>query len=138
MATEKANKMYVVHQESKALYDGMTLELGQVYCYPIYWPSTDATNLVNRFKEIAAELGTAVQGMDPRERIQYMHEHVLTKPMQFYMQTCPVSAAAIGSLEGLRKNPLRPWRYEHLQLQGGAQGWHATNCAITTPPPPTT
>ena len=85
----RANKMYVASPDHTVHFEGDELEAGQVYCYPIYWPSTETTNLVNRFKEIAAELDTAVQGMGASERIQHMHDHVLTQPMKSYMQTYP-------------------------------------------------
>ena len=123
--------MYEANQEHTVHFEGNELEVGQVYGYPIYWPSTETTNLVNRFKEIAAELDTAIQGLDGRERMQYIHDHVMAQPMTSYMQTYPVSAEAIGSLENLRKDPLRPWRYDHLVQQGGVQGWHDFNSAET-------
>ena len=100
-----------------------------MYCYPIYWPDTATTNLVNRCKAIADDMDTAIQGLDARKRVQYIHDHVMAQPMKSYMQTYPVSAEAIGSLENLRKDPLRPWRYDHLVQQGGVQGWHDFNCA---------
>ena len=74
-------------------------------------------------------MDAAIQGLDARQRMQYIHDHVVAQPMQSYTQTCPVSAEANGSLENLRKDPLRPWRYDHLVQRGGAQGWHAFNCA---------
>ena len=125
----EANKMYVIHQEAQFHVQDVVLEVGEVYCHPVFWPSTETTNLVNRFKDIASDMDTAIQGLDGRERMQYIHGQVMSHPMKTYMQTCPVSAEAIGSLDNLRKDPLRPRRYEHLVQQGGVQGWHALNCA---------
>ena len=129
----KANKVYVLDQQSACYLDGTEILKGTVMVYPIEWPDTPTTNLVNEFKQISAGMDEEVKAMDPRVRARIIHHQVITRPMKTYMQNHQVGQDAIEVLKGLPFCATdRTWKYEHLNITG-IQGWHAMDLAEATP-----
>ena len=129
----KANKVYVLDQQSACYLDGTEILKGTVMVYPIEWPDTPTTNLVNEFKQISAGMDEEIKAMDPRVRARIIHHQVITRPMKTYMQNHQVGQDAIEVLKGLPFCATdRTWKYEHLNITG-IQGWHAMDLAEATP-----
>ena len=128
----KANKMYVLEQQAAMYIEEFAVEKGSVLVYPIVWPDTVTTNMVNEFKQISAGMDDEIKAMDARTKARIIHHQVNTKPIKTYMQTYSVSPEAIKELSYLPVKPDRTWKYEHLQATG-IQGWHATELADAEP-----
>ena len=81
--------------------------------FPIIWPATPEASLVNRFKEIAADLNESFKDCTVPQAVAKIREMALSKRVA-WLSRKTLPAEHIETLKHWNSGAKLPWRWEHL------------------------